>query len=134
MIMSLQLLHVYYMPVNLEPGILYFSAEFQVAGHLCPCGCGNKVITPLGPAGWSFTEVEGAATLDPSLGNWELPCRSHYWIIEGKVVWADQWNNKRIKAGRKREEQKRRAYYKQLGRQKAKAKGFLRFFAWLITR
>lgn len=130
---SLQLLQVYYMPQDLEPGILYFSAEFQVAGHLCPCGCGNKVITPIGLNGWSFTETKGAATLDPSLGNWELPCRSHYWIIKGQVVWANQWSDKQIKAGSKKEEKKRKAYYKQLERQRGKRKGLSGFFHWLFT-
>jgi hypothetical protein len=127
-----QLRPVYYMPQDLEPGILYHSEEFKVAGHLCPCGCGNKVITPIGLNGWSFSQQKGAATLDPSLGNWELPCRSHYWIIKNQVIWADQWSSRQIKAGRKREEKKQKGYYKSLAT-KRKAKGGLRgFFNWLF--
>jgi uncharacterized protein DUF6527 len=40
---------VKYLPRELAPVILYVSEEFGVAGHLCACGCGNKVVTPLGP-------------------------------------------------------------------------------------
>jgi hypothetical protein len=120
------------MPQDLEPGILYYSEEFKVSGHLCPCGCGNKVITPIGLNGWSFSQQKGFATLDPSLGNWELPCRSHYWIIKNQVFWADQWNSRQINAGRKREEKKQKVYYKSLAT-KRKAKGGLRgFLNWLF--
>ena len=67
---------VKYLPRELLPGTLYVSKEFAVAGHLCACGCGSKVITPLGPAEWTFSERKGRPTLRPSVGNWQLPCRS----------------------------------------------------------
>lgn len=38
-----------YMPKQLEPAVLYISQEFETAAHLCACGCGVKVRTPLGP-------------------------------------------------------------------------------------
>jgi hypothetical protein len=78
---------VEYMPKQLEPGILYVAEEFDVAGHLCACGCGNKVMTPLGPAEWSFKASEDGPSLTPSIGNWQLPCKSHYWISGGDVKW-----------------------------------------------
>ena len=46
---TIKLERVQYMPKQLSPGILYVSEKYSVAGHLCACGCGNKVITPLGP-------------------------------------------------------------------------------------
>jgi hypothetical protein len=76
---------VKYLPRDLAPGTLYVSEEFSVAGHLCACGCGNKVITPLAPAEWIFAERAGRPTLHPSIGNWQLPCRSHYVIANGQI-------------------------------------------------
>jgi hypothetical protein len=102
---------VRYLPRELAPGILYVSEEFAVAGHLCACGCGNKVITPLGPAEWTFTERNGRPTLHPSIGNWQLPCRSHYVIAEGQIRWGDQWSEVQVVAGRRAEESRRQAYY-----------------------
>ncbi len=66
---SLTLQRVQFLPKYLSPGILYVSDEYQVAGHLCCCGCGNKVITPLGPAEWSVTEQDGNPSMWPSIGN-----------------------------------------------------------------
>jgi hypothetical protein len=102
---------VRHLPRELAPGILYVSEEFAVAGHLCACGCGNKVITPLGPAEWTFTERNGRPTLHPSIGNWQLPCRSHYVIAEGQIRWGDQWSEVQVVAGRRAEESRRQAYY-----------------------
>jgi hypothetical protein len=112
--------HVTYVPKQLEPGILYISTEYAVAAHLCACGCGNKVVTPLGPAEWSFSERNGRATLRPSIGNWQLPCRSHYVITDGNIKWGGQWSDAKVKAGRRAEEARRQAYYASLDR----ARGF----------
>lgn len=118
MISTLVLKHVEYMPKQLEPGILYVSTEFEVAGHLCACGCGNKVMTPLGPAEWSFTESAGRPTLFPSIGNWQLPCRSHYLITDGHIRLAPKWSDAQILAGRNAEVARREAYYASLNRER----------------
>jgi Family of unknown function (DUF6527) len=107
----IKLLPVKFLPKELEPWVLYVSEEFSVAGHLCPCGCGNKIITPLGPTEWSFTENNRKPTLYPSLGNWQLPCRSHYWITEGEIEWSYQWTEEQIIAGRQSEEKRKRNHY-----------------------
>ncbi len=99
------------MPKKLEPGLLYVSEQYEVAGHLCACGCGNKVMTPLGPAEWSYEDSSHGPTLTPSIGSWQLPCKSHYWITRGEVSWAGQWSAGRIERGRRAEEDRRRAYY-----------------------
>jgi hypothetical protein len=106
-----QLKRVRLMPRQLEPGLLYVSEEFEVAGHLCACGCGNKVITPLGPAEWTFRDEEGGPTLTPSIGSWQLPCQSHYWITAGAIRWASKWTPAQIESGRRAEEERRRAYF-----------------------
>lgn len=106
---------VRYVPREISPGILYVSAEYKVAAHLCACGCGNKVVTPLGPAEWTFSEKGGRPSLMPSIGNWQLPCRSHYLITEGAIRWAGQFSDAQVLAGRRGEEQRRQAYYVSLG-------------------
>jgi len=111
---SLQL--VQHMPRQLSPGILYVCEEFSIAGHLCACRCGNKVMTPLGPAEWKFTQWNGLPSLWPSIGNWQLPCWSHYVIGEGHVHWAAQRTDAQIIAGRRAEEQRRQVYYGSLER------------------
>lgn len=117
-------------PRELSSGVLYVSMEYAVAAHLCACGCGNKVVVPLGPAEWSFSERNGAATLSPSIGNWQLPCRSHYIISGGKVMWAGQWSEAQVLAGRNAEQQRRTTYYAQ--NQKLPSL-WDRFWGWLTS-
>ncbi len=102
---------VLYMPKQLEPSILYVAEEFDIAGHLCACGCGSKVMTPLGPAEWSFEDSREGPTLRPSVGSWQLPCKSHYLITRGEVRWAEPWTSAQIERGRRVEEGRRRDYY-----------------------
>lgn len=120
---SIKIEKVQRFPKELHLGILYFSEEFSTAAHLCPCGCGSRIITPVGPVNWSLKVKKGKPTMYPSLGNWELPCRSHYWIRDGKIVWSSQWTEDEIKAGRKVEELRRETYY-QKRRPKNKIKSF----------
>lgn len=107
----IKLLKVKYLPKELEEGFLYVSEEFGVAGHLCPCGCKNKIITPIDPTEWSFKEVDNKPTLYPSLGNWQIPCKSHYWITDGVIEWSYQWSKEQIEAGRQLEEEKRILFF-----------------------
>jgi hypothetical protein len=125
---TIKLERVQYMPKQLAPGILYVSEKYAVAGHLCACGCGNKVVTPLGPAEWSFIESGGQPSLRPSIGNWQLPCRSHYIINQGRIDWAGAWTKGQVLSGRRAEEQRREAYYAQ-----KKSSGLLdQLWQWLV--
>ncbi|WP_444451423.1 DUF6527 family protein (plasmid) [Rhodobacter capsulatus] len=99
------------MPKFLEAGFLYVSEEFHTAAHLCACGCGQKVRTPLGPTEWTVRADSHGPTLRPSVGNWQLRCKSHYLITNGSVQWSNQWTEKQIHAGRQREQARRSAYY-----------------------
>lgn len=74
-------------PGELFPGILYVSIPFATAAHLCCCGCGHQVVTPLRPNRWSVTFDGASLSLWPSVGNAGLPCRSHYVIRRNRVVW-----------------------------------------------
>lgn len=108
---TIRLERVEFIPRQLEPGILYVAEEFEVAVHLCACGCGNKVTTPLGPAEWRFSEKNGLPSLSPSIGNWQLPCRTHYVIANGRIRWAGNWSDTHVMAGRQAEEARRNEYY-----------------------
>lgn len=112
--MSMKIQRTKQIPKELEPDTLYVSEEFQFAAHLCACGCGSKIRTPLGPTEWKFTNSRGGPTLFPSIGNWQQKCQSHYWIRNGEVEWAPKWSPDEITAGRRREESRRRAYYDNL--------------------
>jgi len=100
-----------YMPAKLEPGMLYVSEKYSTAAHLCACGCGAKIRTPLGPTEWSFTETKSGPSLSPSIGNWQQACQSHYWIDGGEINWAPAWSPEQIKAGRRQEQYRRQMYY-----------------------
>lgn len=90
-------------PAAMEPGTLYVSIQYRTCGHLCCCGCGQEVITPLSPAQWSFTYDGENVSLAPSVGNWALPCQSHYWICKGKVRWSRPYSPAEIADNRERD-------------------------------
>lgn len=87
---------VEFIPQALAPGVLYISERYRTASHLCACGCGAKVVTPLSPADWQLTRRHDHVSLYPSIGNWNYACRSHYWIRDNKVIWSGQMTETRI--------------------------------------
>lgn len=95
------------MPAKLEPGVLYVSRKYQTAAHLCACGCGEKIRTQLGPRGWRLTNQIVGPSLYPSVGNWQKPCRSHYFIKGGRIVWAAPMSEADVLRGRKEEFRRR---------------------------
>lgn len=70
-----------------EPGKFYYSEEFRTSLHLCACGCGNRVVLPIKPAGWTMRKGRNGISIFPSVGNREFDCRSHYFILDGRVDW-----------------------------------------------
>jgi hypothetical protein len=128
-LMKIKLVRVHYVPKELKSGLLYVSEEFGAAVHLCACGCGSKVSTPLGVTEWALEETATGPSLTPSVGNWQLPCQSHYWIRGGTIVWSTKWTGAQVAAGRREEENRRRAYFDTLDRERA---GILqRLWHWL---
>lgn len=79
--------YVEFIPQDLDEGILYISIRFKTASHLCCCGCGSKVVTPLNPAKWRLIDHGFTVSLSPSIGLGTLPCRSHYWIRNSRIDW-----------------------------------------------
>lgn len=127
--MKIRLEKVHYMPKRLAPGILYVSYEFGTAAHLCACGCGEKVRTPLGATEWTIKEHATGPSLWPSVGNWQRPCKSHYVIAEGEIVWAPRWSDAQVSSGRAREQHRREAYFGQL--QRKRKNPLNTFVAWI---
>jgi hypothetical protein len=108
-----QIRHVFVdlLPPTVEERTLYVSVEYKCMVHLCLCGCGHKVVTPLSPTGWSLTFDGKTVSIYPSVGNWNLPCQSHYWIRESRVEWARKWSPEQIKAGAARDSRLKEEYF-----------------------
>jgi hypothetical protein len=111
--MKKKLLHkfVEFIPEELEEGIAYISIPYKTVIHLCVCGCGNKVVTPLSPNDWELTFNGTGISLYPSIGNWSFPCKTHYFITKNKIEIMERWSEKRIKLGQKYESERKKSYY-----------------------
>ena len=80
---------VEFIPDRLTEGTIYISRRYRTASHLCCCGCGVEVVTPLNPAKWHLIQnSDGTISLLPSVGNWSFPCQSHYFLTQNRVEWA----------------------------------------------
>ena len=74
---------------DIKEGIIYISDEFYIRVHRCPCGCGEIIWIPIDDQrGWKLTEKDSEVTFSPSIGNFYLPCKSHYFIKNSEVVWC----------------------------------------------
>lgn len=91
---------VEYIPNELNDGIIYICIAFATVVHKCCCGCGNEVVTPLSPTDWMLIYDGQSISLNPSIGNWNFDCQSHYWIKRDRVIWASLWSQEQINAGR----------------------------------
>lgn len=109
-----------FIPEEIQDGVLYVSFRFGTAVHKCCCGCGEEVITPMGPTDWSISIEDDAVTLHPSIGNWSYSCRSHYLIRRSKVVWAGDLTDSQIEHGRELSRRAKQAYFVEVNRAKAR--------------
>lgn len=98
-------------PRQLEPGRLYVSMEYATVVHSCCCGCGLEIVTPLTPTDWELNYDGEAISLWPSVGNWHLPCESHYVIRRNRVIDAGPWPATRIDAERRRDKAAKAEFY-----------------------
>lgn len=130
-------------PSTLEDGKLYVSTRYRTSVHLCACGCGNKVVTPLRPGRWTLLFDGDSVSLWPSIGNWQFPCRSHYLIENNAVIWSASWTEEQVLAGRTRDQLDIQKYYAAraataacgpAGRGAAGGEGKLRVGFWLRLR
>ncbi len=98
-------------PERLDGGVLYVSIRYATAVHLCCCGCGREIVTPFSPAQWQVTFDGETISLHPSIGSWNLPCRSHYVIRNGRVIEAPWWSDEEVAFGQARDKRARAALY-----------------------
>ena len=110
--MRLRLEFVDYVPKRLDDRVLYVSIRFGTVVHRCACGCGEEVVTPLGPSEWTLTYDGRTVSLAPSVGNWSFPCRSHYWIDESNVRWARGFSEAEVVLIRQEARTRRDSYYR----------------------
>lgn len=98
-------------PEILEDNVIYVSIPFETVIHKCCCGCGREVVTPLSPTDWSLTFDGETITLNPSIGNWNFECKSHYFIKNNKVIWARKFNKFEIQENKEFDLEERKLYY-----------------------
>ena len=101
---------VEFVPNELADRTLYISIPYATAVHKCLCGCGSEVVTPLSPTDWELGFDGETVSLDPSIGNWSLPCRSHYWIENNVAYAAPQWTSEEIESARTADKHLRERY------------------------
>ena len=109
---SLKFEFVEFLPLDLEEGILYITIAYKAAAHLCACGCGNKVLTPITPHDWKITYDGNSISVSPSIGNWSFNCKSHYWIRRNKIIEAPSWSQEKIDYVRKKDTKKKEKFFK----------------------
>jgi hypothetical protein len=77
---------VEFIPDVLEEGKVYISEEYQCSVHNCLCGCGERTVLPLINGGWQLIKHDdGKVSFTPSVGNFQMPCKSHYIITKNKA-------------------------------------------------
>jgi hypothetical protein len=84
-------------PKQLEPGTVYHSEEFELAGLLCACGCGHRIMLLVPDSHQVYCEG-GLATIRPSIAVCDGPCKSHYIISAGQVEWLEAYSPEAAKS------------------------------------
>lgn len=130
-ISHIEAVFVEYIPEEKELGKLYISEKYNTASHLCCCGCGLLVVTPLKPYEWQLIKKNGKVSLFPSIGCWSFPCRSHYWIESNKVKPSYVMSDKQIEKMRNREEVE---FLEAIERKSQKLSVWRRIWNWLFPR
>jgi hypothetical protein len=81
-------------PPTLKPNRVYVAGEvnnYWGAALLCPCGCGETIqlnlLKDVRPC-WNIQKTpKGAVTIFPSIWR-QNGCGSHFFVRDGKIVWA----------------------------------------------
>ena len=99
-------------PKILENGTLYVCCRYRAVVHLCACGCGVVINTPLHPTQWTLVCDGVSVSLYPSIGSWSEDCQSHYWVRNNRILWARRFSTRKIIRGRRRSNRYSEAYYR----------------------
>ena len=105
---------VEFIPEDIIEGVIYISDRYKTAIHKCCCGCGEEVVTPISPVDWTVSIEGELVTLFPSIGNWSYSCKSHYWIRNGRIIWAGKMSKHKIEMCREREKKSKVAYFENI--------------------
>lgn len=71
---------------DFKDNVIYISDEYKTASHKCMCGCGTEVNMPLTDYWWKYQiDSNDRISMQPSVGNYQIPCKSHYIITKGKA-------------------------------------------------
>lgn len=100
-----------HIPEELVDGHLYISIQFGSILHRCCCGCGIEVVTPLSPTQWRMIYDGQTVSLEPSIGNWNFPCRSHYWVRRNLIEWASAWSQAEVDSAQRSERDELKEYF-----------------------
>lgn len=84
-------------PKQLEPRTVYHSKEFELAGLLCACGCGHRIMLLVPDSHQVYCEG-GLATIRPSIAVCDGTCKSHYFISTGQVEWLEAYGAEEAKS------------------------------------
>lgn len=61
----------------------------------CPCGCNELIMISLGKGKYPNWNIDldrfGRPSIHPSIYK-TTGCKSHFWIIKGKIIWAKCWD------------------------------------------
>jgi hypothetical protein len=90
--MRYELRRVDRIPRDLEPGIIYYSEEYELGALLCACGCGHR-INLLVPDSHRICSDRGSVTVRPSILVADGACLSHYFITAGEVEWSSAFSS-----------------------------------------
>ena len=103
-----QVVHCGDIPDDAAPGTIYLLGEgayLWFAAFLCPCGCKELVQLSLledSRPRWRIEEhADGTASLHPSIWR-QRGCRSHFFLKQGRIVWASEWEDTVSTAGSRR--------------------------------
>ena len=96
-------------------GEILISIKYGIASLACPCGCGNAMDLPIEPHRWSIKWDGEHISMSPSISSSRTQCKSHYWITDNRILWAQpigEWSERRKDRA---EAKARRAAHKQGG-------------------
>ncbi len=61
------------------------------------------MILPLNNIEWALEGTDARPSLHPSVGNWNLKCKSHYVLGQGRVQWRRRYSEAEIEVVRRRD-------------------------------
>lgn len=67
---------------KMEFGKFYYSKEYNITNHFCPCGCGQQTPLYISKDYWDLKITNNKITINPSILQ-RAGCKTHYVIKDG---------------------------------------------------